>query len=609
MTIRENLNLYRNDQEMIVDAFDRIVVELFKENQVNGYKTFLICSCNAGVGSTSISMELAISLSVAGWRTVLIDGDLRKERQYKRLNQKVEAGLSDYIIRQLEPEDILYPTNWPGLQYIACGHQMDETPVKLLCSQRMGELISYLKANYDFVLFDLPALNSVVDAAIVGSKTDCAFLVTASGETKFRDLETAKKQLEEAGANLLGVILNKVSVDDYQYYMQDYNYFSDKEYLKRGRYFRKNAAKEKPTFRKAVAGFFKKLMFCLALCCLFGIRGVSSPPMEALAQSTALTGKTAPPVVMVESYQVDGTMASGNEFAVSFRLKNMDAEKEATNLKIVLHVISGGLYFVEGETNQQYLERLGPGETGDCVFTLKAVDGANDVAAALELDLDYMSEAGAGSNTIKISPSMDKACDIDVISITTPERAVIGASALFSIQYENIGTARPVDLKLRIQGNIVSNNEEILLQTPDPGRQAYMEKGIVFTDDGTQELTVYISYKDRDGVTHELSPQTVVTEVTNSSNGRSVYGTDIAWDEKSRHLVKRTTFKSVMQKIQKDYGVLLWAAAFLLLANCLRKAYQYMGGDRKKLLKQISQIYETINKYRKNKRTERRDEK
>ena len=96
----ETIELYRNDQEMVVDAFDRVVVDLFMDSQANGHKTFMICSCNAGVGSTSIAMELAISLSVAGWRTVLIDGDLRKEAQYKKHNLKVKAGL------------ILSPSRW-----------------------------------------------------------------------------------------------------------------------------------------------------------------------------------------------------------------------------------------------------------------------------------------------------------------------------------------------------------------------------------------------------------------------------------------------------------------------------------------------------------------
>ena len=568
----ETIELYRNDQEMVVDAFDRVVVDLFMDSQANGHKTFMICSCNAGVGSTSIAMELAISLSVAGWRTVLIDGDLRKEAQYKKHHMKVKAGLSDFIVQPLELEDILYPTNWPGLHYVACGHQNGETPVKLLCSQRMGELMDRLKESYDFILFDCPALNSVVDAAIVGSKTDSTFLVAASGDTKFRDLETAKKQLEEAGANILGVILNKVTMDDYRYYMEDYNYFSDKEYLKRSRYFRQET-EERPKRRKSIAALFKRLIVCLAM--IVSLMAGALRPVEAEAASERRNTGSEVPVVAVEGYDIDGVLAPGKEFTLSLSVKNMDASEDANQLRVGIYMPNGELYPADGETNQRYVDQLEPGETYDCEFALKARDSISSEVVAIQIDISYMSAAGGGTNTVLISPPVSKDSEVEIISILTPERAVIGARALFSIQYENNGTAELHDLKMQIQGNIVSTNEEVSLKAPRPGRQEYAERSVIFTDIGSQRLTVYISYEDENGKVHQLEPRYVTTEVINSSSDGSVYGTNIAWDENNRHLVERDSVTDVMKKLQSDYEPVIWAAAGLLLADCLWRIYKH----------------------------------
>lgn len=576
----ETIQLYRNDQEMIVDAFDRVVVDLFMDNQANGHKTFTVCSCNAGVGSTSIAMELAISLSVAGWKTVLIDGDLRKDGQYKRLNQKVDAGLSDYIVRQLTPEDILYPTNWPGLQYIACGHQRNETPVKLLCSQRMSELMDHLKENYDFVLFDCPALNSVVDAAIMGAKTDCTFLVAASGETKFRDLETAKKQLEEAGANILGVILNKVSMDDYQYYMEDYNYFSDKEYLKRGRYFRQKeeAVQSKKRRRKSLSELFKQIMICAGLIVPLLVGGLGSVQAEASGERRS-SGATVP-VVTVEGYEIDGVLAQGKAFTLSLQVRNVDPYEDASQVRVAIRTPGGELYPAEGETNQRYVDQLEPGETYDCQFSLKATGDLVGEVVPIEVTLTYASAAGAGTNTVTVSPAVSKDSEVDIISLLTPERAVIGAKALFSIQYENNGTAELRDLTMRVQGNIVSNNEQISLKVPRPGRQEYAESSVIFTDAGTQELTVYISYEDENGEVYQLEPQRVTTEVIRSSSDGNVYGTDIAWDENNRRLTERDGLADVMKKLQSDYEAVIWIAAGLLLADCLWRVYRHRRASK-----------------------------
>lgn len=72
------VDLYRNDNKVVIDAFDRLVVNVFMEKERHQHKSFLICGCDAGAGSTSIAVELAISLSVSGWKTILVDADLRK---------------------------------------------------------------------------------------------------------------------------------------------------------------------------------------------------------------------------------------------------------------------------------------------------------------------------------------------------------------------------------------------------------------------------------------------------------------------------------------------------------------------------------------------------
>ena len=68
--------------------------------------------------------------------------------------------------------------------------------MKILCSVRMGELMKELERDYDFILFDVPSLNSAVDAKILAAKADCTFLVVESEVTTFKNLSHAKQQLE-----------------------------------------------------------------------------------------------------------------------------------------------------------------------------------------------------------------------------------------------------------------------------------------------------------------------------------------------------------------------------------------------------------------------------
>ena len=226
------INLYRCNDEIINDAYDRAVVNIYLQKEKNGYKSYLLCGSEAGVGTTSTSVELAISLSVAGWKTILVDGDLRKGNKYKRLNEENQIGLSDYVCGSASWEECIYQTNWDGLNYIPCGNAQKESPVRMLCSVSMDKVMKKLQEEYDFIIIDVPSLNSSVDAQILTVKTDASILVTALNSAKKKTLEEARKQLVAAGGNLIGVIENKVDMDEYKKYIKDYDYFKQKKYAK-----------------------------------------------------------------------------------------------------------------------------------------------------------------------------------------------------------------------------------------------------------------------------------------------------------------------------------------------------------------------------------------
>lgn len=357
-------------------------------------------------------------------------------------------------------------------------------------------------------------------------------------------------------------------MDDYQYYMHDYNYFSDKEYLKRGRYFRRLESERNPKRKKSTLSLLKRLMGCLLAVCMLASMWIPVARAEqASGTSAGLQENSSPPVVMLDSYQIDGEIAPGKEFRLMLRVKNVDPQRDVRQLRIGLYAQNGGFYLGEGETNQRYLELLRAGKTYSCEYTLKAFSELSMEMLPIQLQFSYTSDLGAGENTTTISPAVGKDCDIDVISLVTPSSAIIGAKALFSIQYKNSGTAQLRALKMRIRGNIVANNQEIDLKIPEPGHQEYLEESIAFTDAGSQELEVYITYEDEDGVEYALEPQSVVTNVMSVSDARTIYGTNDAWGKENRHLVKRMSFTNLIEKIEAEYDWAVWAAVGLLLLN------------------------------------------
>lgn len=229
------LDIYRNKDYKLNDAFDQAVMNLHIQREKKGYKSFAICGCEPGDGSTTVAINLAAGLAASGWSTVLVDGDMRKKSMFKRLNEETTVGLSNYLNEQVELDEIIYETTTEFLSYIPCG-DLTNNPVRLLCSSKMDEVKSELMEKYDFVIFDMPAMNAAMDANVMAVKADACILVVASGETSKKGLNVAVHTLQEEEANLLGVIINKTDMDEYKRYRKNYDYFKKERFLENVKY-------------------------------------------------------------------------------------------------------------------------------------------------------------------------------------------------------------------------------------------------------------------------------------------------------------------------------------------------------------------------------------
>ncbi len=228
----EKLDIYKNENFVLNDAFDQAVMNLHILKKQNGYKSFVICGCEAGDGTTTVAINLAAAMADSGWNTVLVDGDMRKKNDYKRLNEHASEGLSDYLMGRLPIDDVIYGTTTDNLFYVPCGELIDN-PIRLLCSDKMNVLREELSKKFDFIIFDMPAINAAMDAKVIATETDATIIVSSIGKTSKKGLVEAANALVEVKANLIGTIINKTDMEEYVACHEDYDYFQNERYVKK----------------------------------------------------------------------------------------------------------------------------------------------------------------------------------------------------------------------------------------------------------------------------------------------------------------------------------------------------------------------------------------
>jgi Mrp family chromosome partitioning ATPase len=93
-------------------------------------------------------------------------------------------------------------------------------PAELLASRRFKLFVSWLEKQADVVVFDSPPVLAVTDASLLANLVDGTLLVLDAGQTRRPAAVRAVERLSDVGANVLGVVLNRLgpSSDGYYYY-------------------------------------------------------------------------------------------------------------------------------------------------------------------------------------------------------------------------------------------------------------------------------------------------------------------------------------------------------------------------------------------------------
>ncbi|MFS9155781.1 tyrosine-protein kinase [Streptococcus infantis] len=183
----------------------------------NNLKVIAISSINPGEGKSTTSTNIAWAFARAGYKTLLIDADIRNSVMSGVFKSRERiTGLTDYLAGTQDLSHGLCETNVENLFVIQSG-AVSPNPTALLQSDNFERMIETLRKYFDYIIVDTAPIGVVIDAAIIVQKCDASILVTEAGEAKRREVQKAKSQLEQIGTPFLGVILNKFNVQREKY--------------------------------------------------------------------------------------------------------------------------------------------------------------------------------------------------------------------------------------------------------------------------------------------------------------------------------------------------------------------------------------------------------
>jgi succinoglycan biosynthesis transport protein ExoP len=217
-----NLPAVKDRRGAVAESFRTMRATLAMISGREKHRVFLVTSAIPGEGKTFTSSNFAATLAQQGFRTLLIDADLRKPSVSKLFfNKNLKPGLSEVLMGTSAPEDAAVTTQIENLSVLPAGG-MAPNPSELLAQPAFEALVKKLRGEYDRIVIDCSPVLAVRDPLLLAKSVDASCLVVRAGHSPAKASIQAVRLLADADTPASGVVLNAVRQGTSSYYAYAY---------------------------------------------------------------------------------------------------------------------------------------------------------------------------------------------------------------------------------------------------------------------------------------------------------------------------------------------------------------------------------------------------
>jgi capsular exopolysaccharide synthesis family protein len=208
------------------EAYKHLRTSLLLSTPGRAPKTLLVTSSVPAEGKTTTVVNTASVLAQTGAKVLVIDADMRRPRLHKVFGLNNTAGLSAILSSEITEAETLAKINQyqDTNIYLLSSGAIPPNPAELLGSTQMKGLLDLAGDFFQYIVIDSPPIASFTDGVLISSLVDGVLLVVHGGKTSRQVVKRTRQMLQEIGAKIIGVVLNKAEIhaSDYYYYHYDY---------------------------------------------------------------------------------------------------------------------------------------------------------------------------------------------------------------------------------------------------------------------------------------------------------------------------------------------------------------------------------------------------
>jgi protein-tyrosine kinase len=191
------------------EVYEGLKVNLMARYPNKSLKSMVFCGTTHGDGATTTATNFAAVLAKdSQLKVLLVDVNLRTPGLHDWYQIDIAPGLSDYISTNNNPTCPTFTFKRKNFCILPSG-STKSSPIGLFDSTRFDQFLQEMREKFDYVILDAPPVPRFSESRVICPKVDGVILIVGSGKTRRQVAFKAKKELEDAGAKILGIIMNR----------------------------------------------------------------------------------------------------------------------------------------------------------------------------------------------------------------------------------------------------------------------------------------------------------------------------------------------------------------------------------------------------------------
>ena len=222
--------LIDNPTSAYAESFRNLRASIMFADLDSKVKTVAVTSSQPDEGKTTASQSLGLISATSGTKTLIIDGDFRRNRLSDiSVDKAPNLGFLECLFGECTVDEAIIEDDKTGLHLLPLTPNR-HTPRDVFGSKAFDELLEALKAHYDLIIIDTGPLLLLSETRVLASKVDQVVVVARWLKTSRAALKQTLNILKEFKASVAGVVLNQV--DTNKYHSLGYGHSGYKAYSK-----------------------------------------------------------------------------------------------------------------------------------------------------------------------------------------------------------------------------------------------------------------------------------------------------------------------------------------------------------------------------------------